>query len=162
MKLRIAQKTLEAWTSALERAGAVEVGGVLFGEHLDAEEFRLLDITEQRRRGDETSFRRKSREATRALKRLSKAHGNDHTRFNYLGEWHSHPNAPAIPSRRDCLTMQSLLVDPTSDANFLVLIIVRLKKTGEMELSANTFLASGHILDCDIVIENLGKELRHD
>lgn len=157
MKLRIAKQTLEAWTLALEKASTKEIGGVLFGEHVGTEDFRVVNITEQRRKGGEASFRRKSREAKRALKRLSAAHGNDHERFNYLGEWHSHPNTPAIPSHRDCLTMQSLLADTPSDANFLVLIIVRINGFGDIELSANTFLASGHMLECDIQIEDPGK-----
>lgn len=159
MKLRIAQKTLEAWRSALGSAGTKEVGGVLFGEHVGAEDFRVVEITKQRRKGGEVSFRRKSREAKRALKRLSKTHGHNYTRFNYLGEWHSHPNAPVMPSQRDCLTMQSLLADPDSDAYFLVLIIVRINGFGQIELSANTFLASGHMLECSIQIEDSQKDI---
>ena len=158
MKLRIQQRTLEIWVNLLRKAGTKETGGILFGEHVDNDEFRLLEITKQRRKGDEVSFRRKPREAKRSLKKLRAAYDNDHTRFNYLGEWHSHPNAPAIPSRLDGETMQGLLADPKSDAHFLVLIIVRLNERDELELSANAFLASGHILECEVIIEPDTKE----
>jgi len=162
MKLKIDQKTLEDWKAALVKAKDKEVGGVLFGEHLGERDFQLIEFTQQRRRGDVVSFRRKGREAKRSLKRLSAAHGNDHTRFNYLGEWHSHPNAPAVPSQRDCLTMQNLLADPKTDAHFLVLIILRINGSRNIEMSANAFLASGHILECAIEIENTPKEPQHD
>ncbi|WP_291078205.1 Mov34/MPN/PAD-1 family protein [Hyphomonas sp.] len=152
MKLSISQKTLDVWKEELLNAKHKEIGGVLFGEHVGDEEFRLIKFTTQRRRGGEASFKRKGREASRSLKRLSKAHGNDHSRFNYLGEWHSHPNAPAIPSTVDCRTMQSLLDDKTTIANFLVLMILRVNGQQELEVSASTFLASGHILECEIEI----------
>ena len=97
MKLRIAQKTLEGWKLALVTAGTREIGGVLFGEHVGTEDFRVVNITQQRRRGGEASFRRKSREAKRGLKRLSAAHGNDHERFNYLGECIPIPMLPLYP-----------------------------------------------------------------
>lgn len=158
MKLRIDQKTIEQWKSALSKAKEKEVGGVLFGEHVGERDFRLIEFTQQRRRGDVVSFRRKGCEAKRSLKKISAAYGNEHTRFNYLGEWHSHPNAPAVPSQRDCLTMQSLLADPKTDANFLVLIILRINGSRDIEMSANAFLSSGHILECEIEIEIKSKE----
>ena len=154
MKLLISQKTLDRWKIKLLDAKQKEIGGVLFGEHVGDAEFRLVDFTLQRRRGREVSFRRKGREAGKSLKRLSKQHGNDHARFNYLGEWHSHPNAPAVPSRIDCETMQSLRRDKETDANFLVLIVVRVGGLGTLEVSATTFLASGHIVECNVRVEN--------
>ena len=154
MKLRVKQKTLEKWEGWLRKADRKETGGVLFGEHVGDNDFRLVEITQQKHKGDEVSFRRKPREAKRSLKKLSEAYDNDHTRFNYFGEWHSHPNAPAIPSRRDCVTMQGMLEDKKSDANFLVLIIVRINALGTLELSATTFLAFGHIFECNVHIEH--------
>lgn len=153
MKLRIEKKTLEAVQAALRKAGVNEIGGVLFGEHVGDEDFRVREIAFQRRSGDEMTFQRAPREAKRSLERLSAAYGDNYARFNYLGEWHSHPNAPAIPSQRDCFTMRELLTDPATDANFLVLLIVRENAASDLELSANAFLASGHVLVCDIEIE---------
>lgn len=150
MKLSISQKTIDAWKSEILNAKRNEIGGVLFGEHLGDKEFRLVEFTTQHRRGGEVSFKRKGREASQNLKRLSKTYGNDHRRFNYLGEWHSHPNAPVVPSIVDCRTMQNLLDDKSTNANFLVLMILRVNGLHELEMSANTFLASGHILECEI------------
>ena len=84
---------------------------------------------------------------------MSAKHGHNYERFNYLGEWHSHPNAPAVPSPRDSLTIREILDHPETDANFLVLLIVRLTRTEVLEMSAHAFLASGQILECEIEIQ---------
>lgn len=141
---------LDAWREELKRAKRNEIGGVLFGEHVGTDEFTLLEFTIQRKRGGKTSFKRRWQEATRNLERFSKEYGNDHRRFNYLGEWHSHPNAPVSPSTMDIHTMRDLLKDESTDANFLVLIVLRVNGEKELEISANTFLASGHVLGCEI------------
>jgi len=153
MKLRIARTTSEQWAKALARAKSREIGGVLFGEHVGEGDFRLIAATEQRRRGQAVSFKRKSSSARRALRKLSREYEDNHIRYNYLGEWHSHPNVHAHPSAQDEHTMWSILEDPDCDANFLVLIIVRLGPKNTLELSATTYLASGHILACDVQIE---------
>ena len=153
MKLRIARTTSEQWADALQRAKSREIGGVLFGEHVGEDDFRLIAATEQRRRGRAVSFKRKSSTARRELRKLSRKYEDDHERYNYLGEWHSHPNVPAQPSAQDEHKMWSILEDPECDSNFLVLIIVRLGPENTLELSATTYLASGHILACDVEIE---------
>ena len=153
MRLRVPQKVIEMWTREVEQAGSLEIGGVLFGEHVGDADFRIIEATKQRRRGKDVSFRRKGSDARRALKRFSKAHDDDHARFNYLGEWHSHPSAPAAPSSVDIATMQNLLAHPQTHANFLVLVIVRLAGERRFEMSANAFLKSSHVLACSIEIE---------
>ena len=49
--------------------------------------------------------------------------------------------------------MREILDHPDTIANFLVLLIVRLAHTESLELSAHAFLASGHILECEIEIQ---------
>ena len=164
MKLQIAKPAIEAWRNALRRAGPNEVGGILFGEHIGEAEFRVVEVTYQRRQGDESAFRRKGRLARRELKRMSTEHEHNYERFNYLGEWHSHPNASVFPSVRDTLTIREILDHPDTAANFLVLLIVRLTQTGALEMSAHTFLASGQILECEIEIQDAASEqdLHHE
>lgn len=153
MKLLIATSEIEALRNALRLAGGNEIGGVLFGEHTGDAQFRVVEMTYQRRQGDKTAFRRRGRTARRELKRMSARRQNDYERFNYLGEWHSHPNAPVYPSARDSLTIREILDHPDTVANFLVLLIVRLTDTEILETSAHAFLASGHILECEIEIQ---------
>lgn len=154
MKLRIAQKTIEGWAAALGRARHREIGGILFGEHVGEADFRIVEATTQARGGNDVAFRRKAGKARRDLKALARRHGNDPERFNYLGEWHSHPNAPAAPSRVDELTMKELLADPDTNVNFLVLLINRLTDRGALEMSAVAYLASGQKIPCEIVVDH--------
>ncbi|MCY3701543.1 MAG: Mov34/MPN/PAD-1 family protein [Rhodospirillales bacterium] len=153
MKLLIAKQKIEALRNALRLAGGNEIGGVLFGEHTGDAQFRVVELTYQHRQGDETAFRRRGRTARRELKRMSAKRQNDYKRFNYLGEWHSHPNALALPSVRDSLTIREILEHSDTNANFLVLLIVRLAQTEHLEMSAHAFLASGHTLECEIQVE---------
>ena len=154
MKLRIAQQTIDSWTTALRRARRREIGGVLFGEHVGEADFRIVEATIQTRGGNDITFQRKASKARRDLKSLSRHHGNDPERFNYLGEWHSHPHAPAVPSHVDETTMCQLLFDPETTVNFLILLINRLNEQGKLELSAVAYLASGHKIPCNTVIES--------
>jgi integrative and conjugative element protein (TIGR02256 family) len=152
MKLIIDQKLIESWKSTLLKAKQKEIGGVLFGEHIGDKEFRLVEFTLQSQQGGEASFRRIGCEARKSLKQISQSYGNDHTQFNYLGEWHSHPNSLVIPSEKDCETMHAILDDESTSSNFLVLMILKINHQSNIELSASTFLASGHILECQIAI----------
>jgi hypothetical protein len=65
--------------------------------------------------------------------------GNNYARFNYLGEWHSHPHFAPLPSDEDVNTMQSIVDDPIADMNFLVLLVVRLTAKQTMEMTATAF-----------------------
>ena len=157
MKLRISPQTIDGWTTALRRARRREIGGVLFGEHVGEADFRIVEATTQARGGSEVTFQRKAGKALRDLKSMSRRHGDDPERFNYLGEWHSHPHGPAVPSHVDEITMYQLLADPETTVNFLVLLINHLNEQGELELSAIAYLASGHKIPCDTVIESREK-----
>lgn len=154
MKLRISKPTIETWRQDLERAGRREIGGVLFGEQLAEGDFRIVEATRQRfGGGSATRFYRRGFQARSVLKALHKRYGGDPSRFNYLGEWHSHPNAPAYPSARDELTMCQLLADQAGAVNFLVLAVVRLEGSEALEIGAITYLTSGHKVRCEIEIQ---------
>lgn len=154
MKLRIAYKTIDYWVTALMRARLREIGGILFGEHVGDADFRIVEATIQDQGGNDITFRREASKARRDLKTLSRRHGNNPERFNYLGEWHSHPSAPAAPSPTDEITMRELLDDPETTVNFLVLLINRLIDRDTLEISAVAFLASGHKIPCEIILES--------
>ena len=144
---------IEDWIVSLRKARHREIGGVLFGEHVGEADFSLLAATIQTRYGGHASFKRDGGKARRDLKALVNRFGGEPSRFNYLGEWHSHPTALAQPSAVDEITMYRLLRDPDTNVNFLVLLINRLNAEGKLELSARTYLASGQKLPCQLVIE---------
>ncbi|WP_050954412.1 Mov34/MPN/PAD-1 family protein [Methylophaga frappieri] len=155
MRLRIPKEILDQWLEALERADGTEIGGVLFGEQVDIGDFRILDAAPQRFwRGTATSFRRHGGSARRKILTLHQKIGGNPLLYNYLGEWHSHPNAPAWPSIQDEITMNNLLSEQGEAVNFLVLVIVKLDVQASIQIGARTYLASGHKLACNIVIED--------
>ncbi len=138
----------------LNRARHKEIGGVLFGEQIAEGDFRIVETTRQRFfGGTATTFKRRGGMARKEILALHEKFGGDPNRFNYLGEWHSHPNAPARPSFQDETTMHNLLADQSGVVNFLVLIIVKLDEQAQLHIGARTYLASGHNLDCKIEIE---------
>lgn len=154
MKLRIPNTTIKQWASDLKAAGYREIGGVLFGEQIAEGDFRLVEATRQHiRGGTATTFNRRGATARKEILRLHERTGGNPDRFNYLGEWHSHPNTPTVPSLQDEITMYELLADQAGAVNFLVLIIVRLEAEARVCIGAQTYLGSGHKLSCEIEIE---------
>jgi proteasome lid subunit RPN8/RPN11 len=113
----------------LRRAGAREIGGVLAGENLGGGRFSVVDLSVQRN-GTVASFRRSAPTHRRFIQRFLERTGHDYGRFNYLGEWHSHPSFPAWPSRPDLTQMQALVDEPDQRAHFLVLLVCKLARAG--------------------------------
>lgn len=151
--------TIERWASHLKGAGRKEIGGVLFGEQIAEGDFRIVEATRQRFfGGTATTFKRRGGAARKDILDLHKKFGGDSERFNYLGEWHSHPCAPAMPSLQDEVTMYELLADQGDAVNFLVLIIVKLDAEARLHICARTYLASGHKLNCEIEIEGAERD----
>ncbi|NOX93597.1 MAG: hypothetical protein GXP04_00445 [Alphaproteobacteria bacterium] len=151
---------IERWASDLKKAGHKEIGGVLFGEQISEGDFRIVEATRQRFFGGTAmTFNRRGGAARKEILALHKKFGGNPERFNYFGEWHSHPNAPALPSLQDETTMYNLLADQGEAVNFLVLIIVKLDQDARFHIGATTYLASGHKLNCEIEIEDAERDV---
>ena len=148
---------IERWVCDLRQARSKEIGGVLFGEQIAVGDFRIVEATRQLFvGGTESTFKRRGYAARKQVLDLHRRFGDNPAQFNYLGEWHSHPAAPVVPSNQDESTMYRLLAEQSGAVNFLVLIIVRLDADSRFYISARTYLASGHTLDCEIEVENAG------
>jgi len=126
MKILLAPQIVKRLRRELLRAGSKEIGGLLMGEDLGNGDFRIVEISVQRSGGSEVCFIRNPKDHLPKLDSFFARTGNEYSRFNYLGEWHSHPSFTSTPSAPDVATMQSLVNDPTIDVNFLVLLIARL------------------------------------
>lgn len=136
MQLLLTPAVVKTLRRELRRAGTREIGGLLMGEHVRDEVFRVVSISIQCSGGTQTCFIRQPQEHEAQLKEFFARTGANYTRFNYLGEWHSHPSFEPVPSDTDIRTMQSIVDDPIVGVNFLVLMISRLGKRGRVELSA--------------------------
>lgn len=124
------------------------------GECLEPNRFRATDLTIQSRGGTFASFVRRVGEALSALARFFRRTGEDYTRFNYLGEWHSHPSFSVSPSDRDVRSMIEIAEDPEVGANFAALVIVRLMG-GELVGSASVFWPDGAYEDAVLTMEGI-------
>jgi len=118
-------------------AGCVEIGGILMAEQIEPGHFRLADFTVDGQRGGAAHFVRSVDDHQAALSGFFERTGSDFSRFNYLGEWHSHPNHVPVPSREDVASMISL-VDGERDIPFAALLVVR-RTWRSMAMSASLF-----------------------
>lgn len=118
MKILLAPPILKRLRRELRRAGNREIGGLLMGEDLGNGDFRVVEISVQRSGGTEACFIRNPKGHQTELDTFFARTGNNYSRFNYLGEWHSHPSFTATPSAPDLATMLSLVNDPSVGSNF--------------------------------------------
>lgn len=139
MQLLLTAETLTRLERELKRGGRQEIGGLIMGEHIGGENFRLADFTVQHEGGSRTHFVRDPAHHKSQLDAFFARTGNDYGRFNYLGEWHSHPSFEPLPSTTDMVSMQQLVEDPATGVNFLVLLIIRRSSGRRLEFSAFAF-----------------------
>ena len=128
--------------AALRKAGEREVGGILMGEHVGPNLFIVRKMTVHRR-GAFASFVRRIEDAIGSLRAFFRETGHDYARFNYIGEWHSHPSFAPYPSRTDDLSMLQIVQDETVGANFAVLLIAKLGPRAELLSTAHTYFPDG-------------------
>lgn len=127
---------------ALAAADTRECGGVLMAEHSGHNSFVIRHVTVQSA-GSITRFFRELKGAVASLRQFFRKTGEDYSRFNYLGEWHSHPLFTVEPSTVDHASMRQIVQDPSVGANFVVLLVLKLDNTGQLTGSAHTYLPDG-------------------
>jgi [CysO sulfur-carrier protein]-S-L-cysteine hydrolase len=142
INLILRREVVERMRAALERAGRREIGGVLMAEHTGPNQFEVLDLTIHSH-GTIVYFFRKVEEAVTHLRSFFLRANHDYVRFNYLGEWHSHPSFELEPSGKDDLSIREIAEDREVGANFVVLLIVKLADDGELLTKAYTYLPNG-------------------
>ena len=134
LTIRLPSEVRLAVERACERAGRHETGGMLFGEHVGDDEFRVLEATVAGR-GTVASFLRGLRDGILRLNAFFARTRRDYQRYNYLGEWHSHPSFALHPSGTDDASMQEIVNDVKTNARFAVSMIVKLRD-GRLDASA--------------------------
>ncbi len=128
---------------SLKKSGDVETGGILMAEHIGVNQFLISEFTINKS-GTVATFIRKIEDAIGSLKVFFKSNEHNYKRFNYIGEWHSHPQYSPIPSVRDDLSMFEIIYDKSVGANFIVLMILKLDSSGELIGTVHTYLPDGH------------------
>lgn len=139
MKVEFSADAIKRFRSALRQAGPREIGGMLFSEQLAVGHFLVVDFSVDMTSGGHASFQRDPRLHEEALTSFYEKTGKDFQRFNYLGEWHSHPSFSTLPSYEDAMTMTRMVEDSSSNIVFAVLLILRLRFWSRLEKSIMVF-----------------------
>ena len=125
---------------------------MLFGEHVAEDEFRVLEATVAGT-GSIAAFLRSVAEGLRRLERFFDRTRHDYSRYNYLGEWHSHPSFALVPSATDDDTMFDIVNDPATGARFAVSLIVKFE-AGGLNSAAYSYFPADHREPSSVVIED--------
>lgn len=157
MKLQLPAKIVHLLKDELRQAGRREIGGVIVGEHIESETFRIADISIQRDGGNSVRFIRDPVQANEFLADYFLKTGSDFQRANYMGEWHSHPSFPAKPSSEDYDTAQEIAESSDVGANFIVLMICRRRFWRGLELSVTLFRPNAKPEPVEIELEVIRK-----
>ncbi|BHH83680.1 Mov34/MPN/PAD-1 family protein [Desulforhopalus sp. 52FAK] len=134
------EKTIE-FKKALRRSGRREMGGILMGEQFGPNNFKIVDFTIDDKIGSEAHFCRNPEEHLIALEQFFAKTNHDYSRYNYLGEWHSHPTFTVEPSLQDIIEMNKL-VRGEPNIHFAVLLIVRLRWYFKLDAAATIYSSS--------------------
>jgi [CysO sulfur-carrier protein]-S-L-cysteine hydrolase len=123
----------------------------LFGEQIQPSDFRITDLSVQKKLGSFAQFVVDVVQAARDAATFFTRTSHKYTVFNYLGEWHSHPSFAVQPSSKDKSTMRELVSDADFHGNFAVLMITKLE--------ADRFAADAWVYDREGNEANVALEL---
>ena len=121
----------------LLRGGIREIGGWIVAEELSPGRFELVGMTVDYGSGTRSRFTNTPTRHDEAFERIRSNATSRVGRVDYLGEWHSHPTHPAVPSDLDVSAMTQMV--ETGRPPFAVLLIVRLGRLLSVEASLTLF-----------------------
>ncbi|WP_209006552.1 Mov34/MPN/PAD-1 family protein [Labrenzia sp. THAF82] len=127
----------------LARAADREIGGILMARQITPGQFEIVDFSVDELTGERAHFVRDHVFHNTFLDAFFERTGYDYEKYNYIGEWHSHPRLPIFPSLTDLESMEDL-VNGERQIPFAVLLIVRSDAPQEF-LAIATFHQSGGI-----------------
>lgn len=139
MRIELAPDIDKRLRKVLREAGRREIGGMLFAEQLAPARFRLMEFSTDQFSGSHTKFRRDPALHQKTMEEFFERTGRDFSRFNYLGEWHSHPSFSVHPSMEDLETMFDIVENKNTAITFALLLIVRLRLRFWMDYSMTSF-----------------------
>lgn len=144
MQLIVPPEIAQQIVDALGQAGRREIGGILMGEHIGPDAFCVKELTIQRKGGSFAAFVRIVSEILGPLRAFFEKTKHEYTRFNYLGEWHSHHSFALEPSKKDHLTMYEMVMDPGLGARFVILLLVKLGDAGKLQATVTVYQPNKH------------------
>jgi len=156
-KLLIPNDLLKRLNTEVSQAGENEIGGVMVGEHIGDCIFKLVNFSIQHEGGSACHFNRDPQMHHKFLNEFFEKTNHNYKRFNYLGEWHSHPSFPTTPSKADIKSMTELIMDPEQNATFAFLLICRSDSRDKMDIKATVFQPNKKMREAEITVINGNK-----
>ena len=153
MKLLVPHDIGVRLITALREADRREIGGILMGEHVSTNTFRVSDLTIQMKGGTFAAFLRLVEELIAPLREFFHRTRSDYTRFNYLGEWHSHHSFRLEPSECDRRTMIDMATDSDLGARFVTLLLVRLGVSSSLKCAVTVYTSDGFVREGEVLFE---------
>lgn len=153
MLVKIPESISSELYKALNQAGAYEIGGILMAEAQGENVFCLRKITIQNNQNSIFSFIRIVSEFRHSLDSFFSSTKHNYKKYNYLGEWHSHPSFSLSPSSTDESTMLDIVLDPVVGANFVILLLVKLGRQQQLEAAAYAYTNQKQKMKVQVEIE---------
>lgn len=150
MRIELTKDVQNRMISCLASAKRREIGGILMAEQVEPGSFRIIDFSIDDVTGSAAHFVRSTEHHSNALEEFFARTGNNYSRFNYLGEWHSHPNHAPVPSSTDIHSMRELLREE-SNISFAVLLIIKRGWRRQLLCSATLFNKTEQLSNIQIV-----------
>ena len=136
-----------------------EIGGILMGEEIGARRFRIVDFSVDAVTGTSAHFVRDADHHERELRAFFQKTGADYSRYNYLGEWHTHPSFDVRPSLQDLHSMQDL-VEGSRGVDFAVLFIARVRWMWRFQCSAFLFVQQHAPTEIEVLHEDKARMMK--
>lgn len=157
LKLTIPRAQLKKMQICLKEGGIREIGGWLAAEQIAPGDFKLVGFTVDFEVGTWDHFESVPGSHTEQLDEILTENENRSGRVDYLGEWHSHPTFPPVPSTMDLAAMTNMVEN--SGPAFAALIIVRMLDTTSIEASITTFQRGQPPAKGRLTFENVRDEI---
>lgn len=121
----------------LKKGGNREIGGWMVAEQTAPGQFELVGLTVDLEVGTRDRFDSLPEPHSQQMDQILLENSARAGRIDYLGEWHSHPTFPPIPSEIDVASMTDMVEN--SGPSFAVLVIVRLMSNALIQATITTF-----------------------
>ena len=127
LELRLPGTLLGECAAAAKAAFPYETGGVLLGHRTDRQ-CTVVEVVGPGPRATHgpTTFDPDQEWQEAEVARLWTAHGGN---VNYLGDWHSHPNGPPVPSERDRTVLRLIATDVGARCPAPVMLIIAIRRS---------------------------------
>lgn len=137
LSLTVRRSQLAELQTHLKKGGHREIGGWLVAEQTAPDKFELVGLTVDLEAGTRDRFDSLTEPHSQQMDRILLENSGRAGRVDYLGEWHSHPTFPPIPSEIDVAAMTDMVEN--SGPSFAALVIVRLLPNASIQATITTF-----------------------